>query len=648
MHVSTDIGGTFTDFVVLEEGELKTFKLPSTPKNPSLAVKKGLERFEKVKPEILSHGTTVATNAVLERKGARCALITTKGFKDILTIARQKRPSNYDFSCLRPEPYVPREMCFEVDERVSAKGEVLKDLQEEELAGLLKSLEKAGVESVAISLLFSFIKPEHERKIAEKLKQWPLSLSSEVLPEFREYERTSTTVFDAYVKPIVSSYISEIEKAFGDGFYMMQSNGGVTSSNLARKRPINILLSGPAGGVAATKYLGELLSIENLISFDMGGTSSDISMVINSQPVWTSEGEINGLPVRAPMLDINTIGAGGGSIVWLDEGGALRVGPKSAGAEPGPICYNKGGEDITLTDCDLLAGYLGEEGLLGGEMPLKKEPAKEKVVELARELDMRLKRTLLGVQGVALSNMIRALRLTLAKRGLDPRDFALIAFGGCGPMHACSLAKELGIKKVLIPFLPGAFSAYGILVSDIRSSYSKSLLSPLDRVGPKIQESLSDLKELAQADLDRQGIQRDEALFLPSLDLRYKGQSYEINVDFVQNAKEAFHKKHEERYGYFMPFEPLELVNVRLFTVCAREKPLPKIICKGTNNPKGERTVLFEVGEIETNIFLRGDLNLGFKGQGPAIVEEKTATTVVPPDFLFEVDRYGVIHVEVN
>jgi N-methylhydantoinase A len=645
MHMSTDIGGTFTDFVVLEEGELKTFKLPSTPKNPSLAVKQG---FEKVKPEVLSHGTTVATNAVLERKGARCALITTKGFKDILTIARQKRPSLYDFSCLRPEPYVERVLCFEVDERVSAEGKVLKDLRDEELDRLKKRLQKKEVEAIAVSLLFSFLRPEHESKIGEKLEEWPLSISSDVLPEFREYERTSTTVLDAYVKPIVSKYISEIEQAFADRFFIMQSNGGVSTSNVAKKRPINILLSGPAGGVAATRYLGELSGIENLISFDMGGTSADISLVINSQPVWTSEGEINGLPVRVPMLDINTIGAGGGSIVWLDEGGALRVGPKSAGAEPGPICYGKGGEDITLTDCNLLAGYLGEEGLLGGKMPLKKEPAEENIVDLAKKLEMSLEETILGVQKVVNSNMIRAIRLSLAKRGLDPRDFVLCAYGGAGPMHAYSLAKELGVRKVLIPFLPGAFSAYGILVSDIRSGYSKSLLSPLEGAEEEIRENMKDLRELAHADLRRQDIERKDAIFLPSLDLRYKGQSYEINVELEQNVADAFHKKHEHLYGYAMPSESLELVNIRLFVVHSREKPLPKVEGKGSEVPKGERKALFDDGESMVKVFSREELNPGFTGQGPAIVEENTSTTVIPQDVPFKIDKFGVIHMEVN
>lgn len=645
MHISTDIGGTFTDFVILEEGELRTFKLPSTPKNPSQAVKQGLQD---VKPGMLSHGTTVATNAVLERKGAKCALITTKGFKDILTIARQKRPSLYDFTCTRPEPFVQKEMCFEVEERISAQGEVLRDLQKEELVELKKYLQNTDVEAIAISLLFSFLKPEHEMKIAEVLKNWPLSLSSEVLPEFREYERTSTTVLDAYVKPIVSRYIIEIEQVFGNRFYIMQSNGGVTTSNVAVKRPINILLSGPAGGVAATKYLGELLGIPNLISFDMGGTSADISLVLDSQPVWTSEGEINGIPVRVPMLDINTIGAGGGSIVWLDEGDALRVGPESAGAEPGPICYGKGGQEITVTDCNLLAGYLGEEGLLGGDMPLKMKPASKKMEILSKKIGMSLEDTVLGIQNVVSSNMIRTIRLSLAKRGLDPMDFALVAYGGAGPMHACALAKEMGIKEVLIPFLPGAFSAYGILVSDIRLGYSRSVLLPLDDADKEIEKKMMELIKDAKKDLARQGIEEKEANFLPSLDLRYKGQSYEINVEMEQDLAHKFHEKHEQLYGYAMPKEPLELVNVRLFVVYERKRPLPRVGSSGNNKEKAERKVLFEDGFRQTKIFSRADLNPGFEGIGPAIMEEKTATTVIPPDIPFKVDEYGVIHMEID
>jgi N-methylhydantoinase A len=304
MHLSTDIGGTFTDFVVLEDGELKTFKLLSTPQNPSNAVKQGLEG---IKPDILSHGTTVATNAVLERKGARCALITTKGFKDILTIARQDRPNLYNFNHVRPLPYIPRELCFEVDERVTAEGEILKTLDKQDLQTLKKTISESHVEAVAVSLLFSFLKPDSERKIKEDFGDFPLSLSSEVLPEFREYERTSTTVLDAYVKPIVSRYIFEIEGTYGKEFYIMQSNGGVTTSNVAKQIPVNIFLSGPAGGVAATRYLGVILGIPNLISFDMGGTSADISLVLDSQPVWTSEGEIAGVPVRVPMLDITVL-----------------------------------------------------------------------------------------------------------------------------------------------------------------------------------------------------------------------------------------------------------------------------------------------------------------------------------------------------
>jgi N-methylhydantoinase A len=645
MDVSTDIGGTFTDFVILEDGRLKTFKVPSTPQNPALSVKQGLEEL---KPSILSHGTTVATNAVLERKGAKVALITTKGFKDILRIGRQSRPSLYDFSVVRPEPYVSDDLCFEVDERISAEGEVLKKLNENELIVIQDRMEQDQVEAVAVSFLFSFLKPEHEMRIAKTLTELPVSISSSVLPEFREYERTSTTVFDAYVKPTVARYISDIESTFGNRFYIMQSNGGVTTSNMACEKPVNILLSGPAGGVSACQSLGKMLGISNLISFDMGGTSADISLIVNGEPQWTSQGSIGGLPVRVPMLDINTIGAGGGSIVWIDSGGALRVGPESAGAEPGPICYGKGGKDITVTDCNLLAGYLGEGGLLGGKMQLQKEPVEKKVHELSEKLGMTINDTILGVQKVVNSNMISAIRLTLANYGLDPRDFTLVAFGGAGPMHACALARDLGMKKILVPFLPGAYSAYGILVSDIRLSLSKSVLKYLEDAQNEIEIGSEDLNDQAIDQLKKQGISEKDADFLYSLDLRYKGQSYDINVNLGKDLIGSFNKKHKGLYGYSIPSEPLELVNIRLNVISQRKKIAPEPKKKGNNEPKENRNMLFDEGEISGNVFIRDNLNSDFSGSGPAVIEEETATTVIPPKVHFKTDSFGVIHLEVN
>jgi N-methylhydantoinase A len=645
MHASTDIGGTFTDFVLLKEGELQTFKVSSTPQNPALAVKEG---FKDTIPSILSHGTTVATNAVLERKGARCALVTTKGFSDMLTIARQNRPNLYDFHKIRPEPYIPNELCFGVSERVSKDGEVLLDLDEKSLQDIVEKLKADSVESVAVSLLFSFLKPDHEKKIEEALQAWPTSISSFVLPEFREYERTTTTVFDAYIKPKVTQYLSDIEDHFGKKFYIMQSNGGVVSSNVAKKRPVNILLSGPAGGVAATKYLGDLLQIPNLISFDMGGTSADISVIVDSEPKWTSEGEINGLPIRVPMLDITTIGAGGGSIAWIDSGGALRVGPQSAGANPGPICYGKGGEKITVTDCNLLAGYLGEEGLLNGKMPLSKKPVEGKILDLSKNLGLEMDKTILGIQKVVNSNMIQAIRLTLAKSGLDPRDFTLVAFGGAGPSHACSLAKELGLSKVMIPFLPGAFSAYGILVSDIRINLSKSIIKSFSDFQDNIHRELEKLKDQARSDLKEQNIDEKSAQFLYSVDLRYKGQSYEINVDYKEDLIESFNRKHKNLYGYSIPSEPLELVNVRLQVISPRKKVTPNTKDSGDNQPKGKREVLFEGGKFTTAVYLRDNLKPGFSQKGPCIIEEETATTVIPPGISFYLDSFGVIHMEVG
>jgi N-methylhydantoinase A len=647
MHVSTDIGGTFTDFVILAEGRFSSFKLPSTPHEPGLAVRQGIERAVSKGPEVLSHGTTVGTNAVLERKGARCALVTTKGFRDVLVIGRQVRPSLYNLFRTRPDPYISHELCFEVDERVTAQGEILKGPSEQELSRLRDMLFGHEIEAVAVSLLFSYIRPEHERMVAQALNDWPVSISSDVLPQFREYERTSTTVLDAYVKPILTRYITQLETFLGSYFYIMQSNGGVTTSTNAKKRPVSTLLSGPAGGVAAAQVIGELSGIRNLISLDMGGTSTDISLIVDSQPLWTSEGSINSIPLSVPVIDINTIGAGGGSLVWLDRGGALRVGPQSAGADPGPACYDRGGDVLTVTDCNLLTGFLGQS-LLDGEMPLALKPAARLVGKLAETISLSPEKTASSVLDVVNANMMEAIKLTLARRGLDPTDFTLVAYGGAGPVHACTLAAELGISNVVIPFMPGAFSAYGILVSDIRLSYSRTHVSPLEDSEGTIRAVLREMREAAEADLERHNVQSDLALFIPSLDLRYRGQSHETNVELRPDMVNAFHKKHESIYGHSISTEPVELVNIRLFAVGKRDRPCHTQDHRGSCEPKDERDVLFWDSRYNTKVLDRGRMPPGFSGTGPAIVEEGTATTVIPPDVEFSMDENGIIHLEVR
>ncbi|MBK5190474.1 MAG: hydantoinase/oxoprolinase family protein, partial [Methanosarcinales archaeon] len=421
MPISTDIGGTFTDFVIFDGGTINTFKVPSTPQKPELAIENGLLRCARTTS--FSHGTTLATNAVLERKGAKIGLITTKGFADILKIGRQQRSHLYKLNSSKPQQIV--DTYFGLSERVSAKGEILTSPTREEIETVVERIKSKGIDSVAVCFLFAFLNPENEQIVRETLLKEGLSVScsSEVLPEFREYERMSTTVLDAYLKRTVERYLTNmgalLEENGVEQFYVMQSNGGVVKAGIMKSKPVNMLLSGPAGGVAASKFLSTLIGIDNVITFDMGGTSADVSTIINGNLSWTSEGSINGLPLRMPMVDIVTVGAGGGSIAWLDEGGALRVGPESAGAFPGPICYGLGGTDVTVTDCDLLCGFINPNYFVGGEMALGIEEAKRSVEQFANEIGMSYEDTILGVLKIVNANMIKALRLVSVERGLD-------------------------------------------------------------------------------------------------------------------------------------------------------------------------------------------------------------------------------------
>ncbi|NQE45558.1 hypothetical protein C5S31_06010 [ANME-1 cluster archaeon GoMg2] len=648
MHISTDIGGTFTDFVIFDGGELKTFKVPSTPQKPELGIENGLDRLPTA--STFSHGATIATNAVLERKGARIGLITTKGFADILKIERQKRPNLYTFNSRRPKPLV--DTYFEISERVSSKGEIIESPAEGEIQAVVARLKSRGIDSVAICFLFSFMNPENEQVVGDRLIKEGLSVScsSEVLPEFREYERMSTTVLDAYLKRIVEGYITNmgaiLAKKGMAQFYVMQSNGGVVKAGVVKNKPVNMLLSGPAGGVAASKFLAELIGIDKLITFDMGGTSADVSTVVNGNLSWTSEGSIDGLPLKMPVVDIVTVGAGGGSIAWLDEGGALRVGPESAGAFPGPICYGLGGKDVTVTDCDLLCGFINPNYFLGGEMVLNAEKAKTEVAKFADEIGMSYEDTIRGVLNVVNSNMIRAIRLVSVEKGLDTRDFSLIAFGGAGPVHAAALAKELNIPRVIVPFAPGVFSAYGIMVSDVQLDHSRTKI--VRTTGEKVEEfvkgTIEDFVAEAKSELEEQDISLEEAMLFPSLDMRYVGQSYEINVSFkgLEDTLKRFHASHNHLYGYSMSAEDVEIVNVRLRVIAPRAKPCPpKVKKEGKGKPIEYRKVLFEEGLEKTPVYRRAELPV--EHEGAAIIDGNDSTIVVPPDMSFSVDGYGDI-----
>ncbi len=652
MLISTDIGGTFTDFVIFDSGKLTTFKVPSTPQKPELAIEQGLNGLSRA--TAFSHGTTLATNAVLERKGSKIGLITTKGFGDLLKIGRQQRAHLYTLDSTKPKPVV--DTYFELSERVSSKGELLTAPKEEEIQAVVERIKSLNIESVAICFLFSFLNPENEEIVRDSLVKEGLSVScsSEVLPEFREYERMSTTVFDAYLKRTVEGYLTTLEALLAkkgvEHFYVMQSNGGVVKAGVMKHKPVNMLLSGPAGGVAAAKSLSTLIGLDNLITFDMGGTSADVSTIINGKLSWTSEGRITGLPIKMPMVDIVTVGAGGGSIAWLDEGGALRVGPESAGAFPGPVCYDLGGTSVTVTDCDLLSGFINPNYFLGGEMVLDAEKAKRRVEHFAHELGLSYEDTLIGVWKIVNANMIKAIKLVSVEKGLDVRDFSLVAFGGAGPVHAAALAQELNIPKVIVPFASGVFSAYGIMVSDVHLDYSRTHLIPLSGADAEaetvIRETIADFAAEAERALIEQDIDFEAAILVPSLDMRYVGQSYEINVDFqtAMDAQNNFHELHNRLYGYAMPSEAVEIVTIRLRVIASREKPEPpKASVDMQPEPVEERAVLFEVGRVKTPVFRREKLPVHFEHEGSAIIEAKDTTIVVPPDMSFSVDEYGTI-----
>lgn len=653
MPISTDIGGTFTDFVCFDGTEIKTFKVPSTPQNPELAIAEGLTRLSRAAS--FSHGTTLATNAVLERKGARTGLVTTKGFADILKIGRQQRTHLYKLDSARPTPLV--DTYFEIPERVSSTGEILASPANEEIETVLERIKSKDIDSLAICFLFSFLNPENERIVKDRLLKDGLSVScsSDVLPEFREYERMSTTVLDAYLKRAVERYLTSMEALLEENgmerFYVMQSNGGVVKAGVMKAKPVNMLLSGPAGGVAASKFLSSLIGINNLITFDMGGTSADVSTIVNGHLSWTSEGSINGLPIRMPMVDIVTVGAGGGSIAWLDEGGALRVGPESAGALPGPICYGLGGTAVTVTDCDLLCGFINPNYFVGGDMVLDAEKAHRRVEQFANELGLSYEDTILGVWKIVNANMIKAVRLASVEKGLDVRDFSLIAFGGAGPVHAAALAQELDIPTVIVPFASGVFSAYGILVSDVQRDYSRTHLVRITDAEEEADEvvtaTITDLTAEAKKELDEQGIAFKNATLVPSLDMRYVGQSYEINVDLtttVTDAHKRFHTRHRRLYGYAMASENTEIVTIRLRVIAPRAKPEPpKARADAAGKPLEYRDVLFETGKASTPVYRRADLPAYFELEGAAIIEARDSTTVVPPGMRFSVDGYGDI-----
>jgi N-methylhydantoinase A len=648
-RVGVDVGGTFTDLVAIVDGGLVTAKVPSTPKDQSEGVMASLEVAALEGIGTLAHGMTVATNALLERRGARTALVTTEGFRDVLEIGRQVRPDLYDLTRDRPPSLVPRELRFTVRERTGPGGE-LEPLDEDGLEEVASELLESDVDAVAVCLLFAFLHPEHERRVGEVLRESlpdvHVSLSSEVLPEFREYERFSTTAADAYLGPKLGAYLRRLASRLEDSGVpaplVMQSSGGVVELDAAASGAAACVLSGPAGGVVGAAYAAAASGYGDLLTFDMGGTSTDVAPVRGGQAQTTTEFVVAGVPIKLPMVDVHTVSAGGGSIARADTGGALRVGPQSAGADPGPAAYGRGGEEPTVTDANLFLGYLADGAELGGSVVLRRELAERALAEVSGPLGLDPLETALGVARVANTQMVRALRVISVERGLDPREFALVAFGGAGGMHACALAEELDVATVLVPKAGGVLSALGLAISDLRRDYVRPFLAPVAEADRReLEHAYGELEHSAGQELESPQRTR-------RADLRYRRQSFELTVDAddLDELAERFHAAHERRYGYRMDDEPVELVNLRLIATSPVEKPELREGQADGDPRSGTRVVNFDGEWAEVPILERSGMGAGSEVDGPAVVEFPEATCVVRPGWGGAVDEAGTLVLE--
>ena len=652
--VSVDTGGTFTDFIYEEDGRLNVFKIVSSPDDPSRAVFQGLDKITSSKRRRVIHGSTVATNALLERKGAITAVITNKGFEDVLEIGRQTRSRLYDLSYVREEPLVPRELRLGLNCRVDSGGSIINDLDETELSSVITALQDGKVESVAICFLFSFLNPSHELLVEKVLEDTGIevSMSSRVLPEFREYERLSTTAVNAYVKPVMRKYIDRLAMGIDENnLSIMQSNGGRVSANTASDEPVRTILSGPAGGVVGAWAVAQSAGFSRIISFDMGGTSTDVSLVDGELPI-TTDTKIAGLPVKTPTIDIHTVGAGGGSIAVFDEGGALRVGPDSAGADPGPVCYGKGGSQPTVSDANLILGRLLPQAFLGGTMKLVRSPVEEAFLDMARPRGMSIEELAEGICTVANSNMERALRGVSVEKGHNPQDFVLVSFGGAAAMHAAFLASSLGIPSVMIPQNPGTLSAMGMLLSDVIKDYSITVMKDLSEASEENQENVfAELEGRARNEMKNEGFHDGNILIERYLDLRYKGQSYELIVPHHKDQRSVFHSSHKKTYGHCDESRDIEVVNFRIRAIGIMEKPRNRrqVVSTRKASSKSARTcidVVFDGVKHRTEVFERGLLMTEQEIAGPAVVTEYSSTTVIPPGFLMTTDSYGNMFID--
>ena len=657
-RIGIDTGGTFTDFVRVDEQGITVHKVRSTPDDPSRAILAGIcELAGEGGTTEVTHGSTVATNALLERKGARVALITTAGFEDVLLIGRQTRTQLYNFMVEGRKPLIEPGLTFGVKERLAADGSILTPLDPAELPRLLAALHAAQVDSVAVCLLHSYANPTHERLLAEALRAAGLlvSASHEILPEYREFERWSTTAVNAYVTPLMASYLARLEAglAASSTLRIMQSNGGSISAAHASRAAVQTILSGPAAGVVGAQALGEASGFPRLITFDMGGTSTDVSLIDHAIGT-TVDSVVGDFPVRLPVLDIHTVGAGGGSIAWLDSGGSLCVGPRSAGADPGPACYGKGTE-LTVTDANLLLGRLDPAYFLGGRMALDLDRTRTLAKALAAKLNLTERgrspeETLAeGIVRIANSNMERAIRTVSVQRGHDPRDFALLAFGGAGGLHACALAHSLDIATVLVPQHSGVLSALGMLLADVTKDYSASILKPTAAITEaELQHALAPLTERAYADLGAEGFNVIDMLLESSLDMRYRGQAYEIAIPFTPDFHEAFHRAHARLYGYANPARPTEIVQLRLKATGRTDKPAlvqlhAPIELIPAPAPASLRKTIFGKRTLPTPLFHRDQLTPGQHGEGPILLITGQSTNLIPPAWQWKIDAAGTL-----
>jgi N-methylhydantoinase A len=673
-RVGVDSGGTFTDVCLFddERGTVAVWKVPSTPDDPSRGIAQGVEEgMRRVAPEAgdrpasqvayFGHGTTVATNALIQHRGVKTGLITTEGFRDLLEIGRQKRPDLYDIQADKPETLVPRDLRLEVPERVLHTGAVATPLDEEAVRAAARRLKAAGVKAVAVSFLYGFVRPDHEQRalaiLREELPDAFLSAGHEIAPEFREFERLSTVVLNAYLGPVMARYIERLTprlEALGlaTAPHLTQSNGGVIGFATAAAMPVRTILSGPSTGVVGAQAIGRAAGFDDLITFDMGGTSTDVALLQGGHCKLASEATVRGYPIKAPMLDIHTVGAGGGSIAHIDAGGLLKVGPRSCGADPGPVCYDRGNREAAVTDANVVLQTLNPEHLLGGRMPIKRNLAVAAVQSLADRLKLGPMETAQGILSVVTANMARAIRVISVQRGHDPRNYTLMAFGGAGPLHAARLARELDMRRVLVPANPGILCAMGLLLTDLRADFAVTRLLPVtDEAVADLAEGFATLAQRAEQWFEHEGIPASNRRLTRTVDMRYHGQNYELSIAAPDGARmstlaASFAEAHRQRYGFATDDDPVEIVTLRLEANGVVRKA--ELAVHPETGPDASGAIMRHrdvwlaetKGFVSTPIYAREKLRPGNRFTGPAVVEQMDATTLVPPGMTARVDRW--------